>query len=299
MCGLLLGLLGAILVRLLPAEQGPETLTDGTTLLWMIVLACLLAAVSFLDDRRGLPVWGRFAAHVIAASLFVICGQMSLVNLSLPLAGSWELGPLSIVCSILFLVWMMNLYNFMDGMDGFAAGMTVIGGLWLAVVGGATNHWLLLVLPALLAGSSAGFLVRNFPPARIFMGDVGSVPIGFLFGALILWGSHDGVFELWVPLTIFSPFIVDATVTLFRRLLRGERVWEAHRSHYYQRLVLAGWSHRKTVFFEYGLMMVCGALAMSYHFGSDGQRAGVLLVVAMVYLALIGMVPSIERRAVS
>jgi UDP-N-acetylmuramyl pentapeptide phosphotransferase/UDP-N-acetylglucosamine-1-phosphate transferase len=187
----------------------------------------------------------------------------------------------------------------MDCMDGFAGGMTVIGGLCFAFLGWATDHRVMLIMSALLAGSSAGFLVHNFPPARIFMGDVGSVPIGFVFGALILWASHDGVFDLWVPLMIFSPFLVDATVTLSRRIVRGERIWEAHRSHYYQRLVLAGWSHRKTVLFEYGLMVVCGILAMSYHFGSDRQRAGALISVTMVYLALFVLVQSVERRAVS
>ena len=96
------------------------------------------------------------------------------------------------------------------------------------------------------------------------MGDVESVSLGFLAGSLAVWGIHDGLFDIWVPLLIFSPFIVDATVTVFRRLLRGERIWEAHREHGYQGLVLAGWGHRRTALVEYGLMLICGAGAVLY-----------------------------------
>ncbi|MBF0440174.1 MAG: hypothetical protein HQL93_13790, partial [Magnetococcales bacterium] len=113
----------------------------------------------------------------------------------------------------------------------------------------------------ILAAANAGFLVNNFPPAKIFMGDVGSVPMGFMAAALSLWALRDGLFDLWVPVLIFSPFIVDATVTVIKRTLLGEKFWMPHRSHYYQRLVLSGWSHQKTVLCEYILMVSCGLTA--------------------------------------
>lgn len=104
------------------------------------------------------------------------------------------------------------------------------------------------------------------------MGDVGSVSLGFLFGSLILLGVRNRAFDLWVPLMLFSPFIVDATVTLIRRAVRGERIWLAHRTHYYQRLVLLGWGHRRTVLTEYVLMALCGMLAWGYQMADDRTR---------------------------
>ena len=155
---------------------------------------------------------------------------------------------------------MINLYNFMDGMDGFAGGMALIGFSALAWLGRADIGFALLQLS--IAAASAGFLLYNFPPAKIFLGDIGSTALGFLVAANSLWGSSVGLFPLWAALLIFSPFIVDASVTLSRRILRRERIWQAHRSHYYQRLVLCGWSHKRTVLAEYALMLVCALAAI-------------------------------------
>jgi UDP-N-acetylmuramyl pentapeptide phosphotransferase/UDP-N-acetylglucosamine-1-phosphate transferase len=293
--GLVVGLLTLSVMRVLNGEGG--RLTEWSTLLpWVLVPAAALAGLSFVDDRRGLPVWSRFTAQLVLASVVVSGGDLAIRTLSIPLVGTWELGTWSMVTAVGFLVWMTNLYNFMDGMDGFAGGMTVIGGAGLAGLGWASQHEALLVVPLLLAGASAGFLVHNFPPARIFMGDVGSVPIGFLFGALILWGCRDGIFDLWVPLMMFSPFVVDATVTLCRRSLRGERIWEAHRSHYYQRLVLSGWGHRRTVLSEYALMVLCVILALCYQFGNEPSRLGVLALWGLLLAGVMAGVSLAEGR---
>jgi UDP-N-acetylmuramyl pentapeptide phosphotransferase/UDP-N-acetylglucosamine-1-phosphate transferase len=119
------------------------------------------------------------------------------------------------------------------------------------------------VLCLSVAAASGGFLLGNFPPARIFLGDLGSATLGLLAAALALLGSRRGHFPLWTAWLAFSPFIVDATWTLLRRLFRGERVWQAHRSHHYQRLVLAGWSHRRTLLRAYLLMAACAATAIA------------------------------------
>jgi UDP-GlcNAc:undecaprenyl-phosphate GlcNAc-1-phosphate transferase len=102
----------------------------------------------------------------------------------------------------------------------------------------------------------------NFHPARVFMGDAGSIPLGFLAAAIGLSGWWSADWPLWFPIMVFSPFIVDATLTLIRRQLRGEKIWQAHRSHYYQRLVQMGWGHRKVALFEYGLMLLAGVSAL-------------------------------------
>jgi len=171
---------------------------------------------------------------------------------------------------------MINLYNFMDGMDGFAGGMTLFGFLFLGaggyLAGDSQYAWMCWTVVA----AATGFLVFNFPPARIFMGDTGSATLGALAAALSLWGIHSGLFPFWFPVLVFSAFIVDATVTLIRRALRGEKVWQAHREHYYQRLVQAGWGHRKTVLAEYLLMLMTGASALSL-LGFSPDYQGILL----------------------
>jgi UDP-N-acetylmuramyl pentapeptide phosphotransferase/UDP-N-acetylglucosamine-1-phosphate transferase len=184
----------------------------------------------------------------------------------------------------------------MDGMDGFAGGMTVIGFLFLCYLAWIGNHPLIAVISLLTAGAAAGFLFYNLPPAKIFMGDVGSIVLGFLAGSLSIMGVDSGLFDLWVPTLIFSPFIVDATVTLLRRLVRGERVWQAHREHYYQRLVLTGWSHRKTVLTEYCLMIASGLSAVTYSRAGETGRLAILITWVLIYGALALRVRIIERQ---
>ncbi len=214
-----------------------------------LVGAGMVAVVSLADDLRHMPATVRLGVHVAAAVLL-------LWGANFPEVAGWLAG-----FSVLAVVWMVNLYNFMDGMDGFAGGMGAWGFGFLALCGWVAGQpdyaWSALVI----AAANLGFLLCNFPPARIFMGDVGSATMGFLAAAYSWRGIGAGWLPPEVPFLIFSPFIVDATVTLVRRLIRGERVWEAHRTHYYQRLVRAGWSHRRTVLAEYGFMMGCGLTA--------------------------------------
>ena len=260
--------------------------------------AGLVAALSFLDDRKGLPVRVRLPGHLVAAALLVI-GGLFLPGFSLPgLAWNWP-EWLGILLSLLFLVWMVNLYNFMDGMDGFAAGMAVIGFGTFAVLGYLASNQLFLALNLIVVSAAAGFLWFNFPPARIFMGDTGSSLLGLLAGGLSIWGAREGVFPFWVALLVFSPFIVDATVTLLRRLGRGERVWQAHKSHYYQRLVQSGWGHKKTVLYEYVLMLACGLSALlAQQLNYQGQVALILFWCLVYPLLMIG-IHRMEQRTKS
>jgi UDP-N-acetylmuramyl pentapeptide phosphotransferase/UDP-N-acetylglucosamine-1-phosphate transferase len=199
--------------------------------------------------------------------------------------------------AVLFTVWMTNLYNFMDGMDGFAGGMAVIGFATFALFGWRADHESFATVSLALAAASAGFLIFNFPPARIFMGDVGSSTLGFVVAALSIWGARDGVFPHWIAVLVFSPFVVDATVTLFRRLIRGERIWEPHRTHYYQRLVRLGWGHRKTVLWEYALMLAsAGSALWAVSLPPAGQWA-LILAWATVYTGLAVLVSRLEQTS--
>ncbi len=214
---------------------------------WIVLPAVGLFALSLLDDVRNLSPQIRLAGHFFAA-------LVALMGAGVPLL--W-LTPV-----LLFVVWMTNLYNFMDGSDGLAGGMALFGfggygaGAWLG------GNEMFALLNFSVAAAASGFLVFNFHPARVFMGDAGSIPLGFLAAVFGVSGWQAGYWPLWFPLLSFSPFVADATVTLLKRALRGEKLSQAHRSHYYQRLVQMGWGHRNTALAEYALMSLAGMSAL-------------------------------------
>lgn len=238
----------------------------------------VLLAVSFLDDRYGMPVVLRFGFHLMAA-VVVAWAASPYWWLVLPLA--------------LALGWMTNLYNFMDGADGVAGGMAVTGFGVYAIAAAQSGDMALAHSSLALVAVALAFLCFNFPPARIFMGDGGSIPLGFLAGALGLLGWSRGCWPAWFPLLVFSPFIVDATVTLLRRLVRGEKIWQAHREHAYQKLVRSGFSHRQLLAVAYPLMLVTGVCALFLRQSSP-------LVVLMAFAAWGGvfglMLIAVERH---
>lgn len=223
------------------------------------ILALALAIISFADDRYRLSAAFRLCAHLAAAAGWLLWIQRE------PHAEAWST-VLWGVALVLAICWMTNLYNFMDGADGLAGGMAAIGFSAYAFVASTSSLPVareIEIVACALAGAAVGFLFFNTSPARIFMGDAGSIPLGFLAATLGLRGSVEGLWPWWFwPLT-FSPFIVDATTTLIKRVARGEKIWQAHREHYYQRLILAGWSHRRTIAVYYFLMLASALSAVA------------------------------------
>ncbi|MFQ5936202.1 MAG: glycosyltransferase family 4 protein [Acidiferrobacterales bacterium] len=271
------------------------THTANTDLLWMVLGAFLVAVVSFLDDWLTLNLGYRIVIHFAVASLLV-WGGFTLESIMVP-GAAWVLpAPALIALSLLFIVWMVNLYNFMDGMDGFAAGMAVIGFGSFAILGWLDSQPLFATLNLIVAAGAGGFLLSNFPPARIFMGDVGSSLLGFLAAAFMLWADRDRIFPLWLGVIVFSPFILDATITLIKRILRGEKFWEAHKTHYYQRLVQLGWGHRRTVLWEYGLMLLCALSALLARFVDPATQWGIIGVWLLVCFFVALAVHRLETR---
>jgi UDP-N-acetylmuramyl pentapeptide phosphotransferase/UDP-N-acetylglucosamine-1-phosphate transferase len=272
----------------------PKGMASGS--LWIVLSMLFIFIVSFIDDCIGLPASLRLGVQ--AGSAFIIIGGVGLTLLSIPIPGgeAIPLGIAAIPVSALLLIWMANLYNFMDGMDGFAGGMTLIGFSFLAYFGWEAHFPVMLIIATFVAMGALGFLIHNFPPARIFMGDAGSITVGFLGGTFILLGVRDKIFDLWVPIMIFSPFIIDASVTLIRRALQRKKIWEAHREHYYQRLVLIGWSHRRTVLAEYGVMILCGGLAVLYHYSPEKWRLIILGAWGGLFLLLGWVVRKLEKN---
>ncbi len=210
----------------------------------------LLALISFVDDVMSLSVLVRLLVHIIVAMIFSA--------MLLPDADHWGM----VVGIGLAIVWMSNLYNFMDGSDGLAGGMALIGFGYYGMAALLAGNTEFAMINFCIMASAGAFLRFNFYPAQIFMGDMGAVPLGFLAAALGILGWVKGLWSLWLPLLVFSPFIVDATVTLVKRFFQGEKIWQAHRKHYYQRLVQSGFGHRNTALLGYMLMLLAGGSAV-------------------------------------
>jgi UDP-GlcNAc:undecaprenyl-phosphate GlcNAc-1-phosphate transferase len=254
-----------------------------------VILACALGLciVSLMDDLRALPAALRLSAHLLAA--LVVMSAIAYVPAAAP-PWAW-LCWLTVLVAI---VWITNLYNFMDGADGLAGTMAVVGFGAYAIAAGLAGEQTLALISLATASASAGFLVHNFPPARVFMGDAGSIPLGFLAAALGIQGYVAGTWPAAFPVLVFSPFIVDATVTLLRRLARGERVWKAHRTHLYQRLVLSGWSARQLALRAAGLMLAVAASALVLARSGFMLQCGIIFFWAAVYALIF---PALDRKA--
>ena len=241
-------ILSILLVWLLFSASLPISLWVGFS---------VLALVSLADDVKGVSVLVRLLAHILVAISF---SAMLLLD-----GYNWVM----VIGMGLAIAWMSNLYNFMDGSDGLAGGMAFIGFGYYGVTALLTGDMEFAVINFCIMASAGAFLRFNFHPAKIFLGDVGAVPLGFLAAAFGILGWVKGLWSFWLPLLIFSPFIVDASMTLIKRFFRGEKVWQGHCEHYYQRVVQSGVGHRNTALLEYLLMLMVGGSAVwanSYDF---------------------------------
>ena len=265
-------------------------------LLWIVAMLFLIATVSLIDDRHHLPPLLRLAIHLLAAAGVVVGGGVAVEQIAIPWLGTYGLGVLAAPLSILLITWTTNLFNFMDGMDGLAGSMSVFGFTLISGLALQAHDVPLAVLAAIVVPAAIGFLFHNRPPASIFMGDSGSTSLGFLAGALGVAGIDHGDFHPGTWMLAFSPFLVDATVTLLRRALQRKKVWQAHREHYYQRLVLSGWSHRKTLAWEAAVMMLFAWTAFFFDRGRDVARTAIVIGAVLLYLLLAAAVRRVERR---
>ena len=246
----------------------------------------VLTLVSLRDDACGVSIMPRLVAHV-ACALWFACWVVTPADHLL--LAALQTGALA-----LLVVWSLNLYNFMDGSDGLAALMAIFGFGAYALAGTAspTSSGLAFVI----AAAAVPLFVANSPPARIFMGDVGAVPLGFLAAAFGIAGVVNHTWSAWFPLLVFLPFIADATLTLLRRIWRRERWWEGHRSHYYQRLLQLGAGHAGTLSIFAALMLGTSvtAVAIAHVAPEWGGRA--LAVWCVVLLLPFGAIDYHWRR---
>jgi UDP-N-acetylmuramyl pentapeptide phosphotransferase/UDP-N-acetylglucosamine-1-phosphate transferase len=221
--------------------------------------AAIVAIVSWADDVRGMPVATRLGVHVLAAGL-VVWASASFRVVALPGMGTIDAGLVGAILAIAWIVGLTNAFNFMDGSDGIAALQAIVAGLGWAIVGVSMRDPIAIAAASAITGSSAGFLHANWAPASIFMGDVGSAFLGYSFAAIpVIAATSDPRLAL-AGLLMVWPFVFDTAFTMIQRLRRRERVWEAHRTHLYQRSIACGAGHAE-IALEYGAAAVIDTVA--------------------------------------
>ena len=260
---------------------------NGRVAVAILVAGGAVAAIGWIDDRRGVSPIARFLIHAAAVAI-VLAGTAALGPLAMP--GLDVDSPLQIAAAFVALVWLINLFNFMDGIDGLAAGEAVFFtiGLLICLNLRGSAHDETSAHASLLGAAALGFLMWNWPPARIFMGDIGSGYLGFGLGALALVAHRQVGLSIWIPTILLALFVTDATLTLLRRMSRGERWHVAHRSHAYQWLARMQGSHRPVTISAMALnvlwLLPLAALAALY-----SKWAAVLAAVAYLPIVVLAL----------
>jgi Fuc2NAc and GlcNAc transferase len=253
----------------------------ASALLVPLAAMALVALLGLADDLRPLPARVRFGVQALLAAIVVAAAWDRLPTAAGSL-GAFLPAPFLAPLAVLWIVWLTNLYNFMDGIDGLAGAQALVASLGLVVVAGTAGApaagWLLLAL----AGASFGFLVFNFPPSSIFMGDVGSTAVGFFFGVLPLLPDARPITVEPVALAL-SLFVLDATWTLLRRVARGDRWYTPHRTHLYQRPIVLGMEHRPVLLVSAAAMVVAAACAVGWPWAGPVTRSFLLAVPVILY----------------
>lgn len=214
-------------------------------LISFLIGGVLLACIGLLDDLRHVPARVRIFFHFLAASLVLyLLGGMPSLDLGFAI---WEWQKVGVIVGLFGLVWLINLYNFMDGIDGLASSEALFVACAIALLLFLKSDYRLVPVFLLLASATAGFLIWNWSPARVFMGDTGSGFLGFVFGVLLIATTAKGSLTPWQWLILLGCFWVDATVTLIHRVIRGEPWYQAHCSHAFQQAVKKTGCHKRVV----------------------------------------------------
>ena len=272
-------------------------------LTWLLpLIVCLVGIISLIDDIRGLSAGIRFATHIVGAAILVWGLESSTsVGLATTLASRFQMPyPLGLVLMLFWVVGYTNAFNFMDGINGIAGMQAGLGALAMAVVtgvGGGSWCSAPLLIALSVSGAALGFLPYNFPRARMFMGDVGSAPLGMLLAFLVLWICRDHGFRLFIPLAmIHTNFILDTAVTLVRRIASGDRWLEAHKDHFYQRMVSSGYSHTAVTYCEGFLLIMTSLVSIIVARSSTAAQFTSLVTVIIMWCIVFGLVEIRYRK---
>ena len=264
--------------------------------------AIIVTLVGALDDRFDLPAAAKFIGQIIAASVPVLAG-VEVANITLPFIGAVDLGSAGAPLTVLGIVFVINVVNFSDGVDGLAAGVCAISAVAFSIIAFDLGRGSAAVLAAIVAGAAAGFLVFNFHPAKVFMGDAGSNLLGLLLACVAVEGAvkTQVVLALVFPLLVLAVPFLDTTFVVLKRLKYGRPVYVADQSHFHHRMNRIGFSQRKTVLYLYAWTMLVAGFAVALRFVPYSDSAGelnlgwalvlaaaaLLVLVASVYLVYV------------
>lgn len=303
-----LAMLGAVLAAaalLLDFSPGVDDRFRG-----ILTGAVVIAVIGALDDRFDLPAALKLAGQVVAALIPVQAG-VEVSNITLPLVGAQELGSAGAPLTIAGLVIVMNVVNLSDGIDGLAAGVCAISATTFAVIAFDLGRGHAGVLAAITAGAALGFLIYNFHPASVFMGDCGANLLGLLLGCIAVEGAvkTQAGLALVFPLVVLAVPFVDTTFVVLKRLKYRRKPWKADANHFHHRFSRIGFSQRRTVVYLYAWTLLLGGLALALRFvpySDDGGglrlagslvigALGLLVMIASVYLVLVLEILKLKR----
>lgn len=289
---MVIGILFGLALLVLGGKYAGAAIDSPGLFFWTGFL--LIAAASFIDDKLSLPTYVRFGLHFIAANLvFYETGGLSLFPLPAPF--NYELQPvLNYVLTVVWIIGVLNIYNFLDGIDGFAAAQAIVAGIAMAVIDFSGAGFTVGILTV---SAASGFLVHNWRPAKIFMGDIGSAALGFIFAAAPLYFTqmekNVAIFSMGIFLWFF---LSDGAFTILRRLLKGEKIWQAHRSHLYQRLVIAGLPHDRVALAVMSAAALLSVSLLALYFLQPDLLIWILVLAAINYLGYYYFVRSVVHH---
>ena len=284
-----LAILAAVLVAsliFLDPGVGEDEKTRG-----ILAGAIIVTVVGALDDRFDLPAAVKFIGQIIAATIPVLAG-VEVANITLPFIGAVDLGSAGAPLTVIGIVFVINVVNFSDGVDGLAAGVCAISAVAFSVIAFDLGRGSAAVLAAIIAGSAAGFLVFNFHPAKVFMGDAGSNLLGLLLACVAVEGAvkTQVVLALVFPLLVLAVPFLDTTFVVLKRLKYGRPVYVADQSHFHHRMNRIGFSQRKTVLYLYAWTMLVAGFAVALRFVPYSDGAGQLNLAWSLVLVAVGLV---------
>jgi UDP-GlcNAc:undecaprenyl-phosphate/decaprenyl-phosphate GlcNAc-1-phosphate transferase len=279
--GIATGILSSLLITCFYSQ------IDLKVLLPTFVAFGAFVGISVLDDARQLTVKVRLSFHLLVVLIWILWS----FSVS-PSSVLRQLPPLNLVASTLLItlgiVWATNLFNFMDGSDGLAGSMALLGFAAYSIAASLAGDYALVSICICVCGSTIGFLYFNWPVAKVFLGDSGSIPLGFLAASIGTYGVFQGSWPADFPLMLFAMFWIDATCTLVTRSIRGRKLSEAHRDHWYQKAIKGGSSHQKVLVIHLICnFIICGLALYSLKFGLNetiSDRALIILIVIAIAL---------------
>ena len=264
----------------------------------LLITGCAITLLGFIDDLITLPRNPRVIVWLVITGLAVLLG-ISLEAIELPVLGTVQFGIFSPLVTFLWLIGVTNFYNFMDGIDGLAASETILTAGFLLFFSFRAGNDVIAFSSLVLLGAAGGFLIYNFPPAKIFMGDGGSNFLGFMFAALAVLGgkAESNQIPFVIPVILLNMFLLDGSVTLIKRLPKGKNWLEPHRDHYYQRLIKSGLSHLQVTLLYSSMNIILGGVAYVYLVAAnDLLRAGLLVLSAVPFLFVVIITHRREQR---